>query len=189
MGTGNVIASRSPIFKRGDYVSGFLGWQEFSIVNASDIEKLNSYQNPQLSLGIFGVAGLTAYFSIVEVAKAKAGDTMVISTAAGSVGSIACQIGKLLGCKVYGICGSDLKGAYLMNDLKLDGWLNYKSEKNLQSALRTLCPKGIDVYIDHVGGKVLDAVLANIKKHARIVLSGAISSYNQKQAPPIYNYS
>jgi len=189
MGTGNVIASKSPIFKRGDFVLGFLGWQEFAIVNSTEIEKLPSYENPQLSLGVFGLPGLTAYFSVIEVGKAMAGETLVISTAAGSVGSIACQIGKLLGCRVIGICGSDSKGAYLMNELKIDGWVNYRSESNLQSALRKLCPKGIDVYIDHVGGKVLDAVLANIKKNARIVLSGAISSYNQKQAPPIYNYS
>ena len=189
MGVGIVVASRSPLFKRGDYVSGFLGWQEYANVNASEINKLPSYENPQFYLGIFGLTGLTAYFSLFEVAKAKPSDVIVVSSAAGSVGSIACQLGKMIGCKVIGICGSDIKGAYLMNDLKIDGWINYKTEKNLQSALRKMCPKGIDVYIDHVGGKVLDAVLANIKKHARIVLSGAISSYNQKQAPPIYNYS
>lgn len=189
MGVGMVLASRSPIIKRGEYVSGYFGWQEFSVVNGSELLRLPSYENPQLYLGVLGLSGLTAYFSVVNVAKAKSGDVIVVSTAAGSVGSIACQIGKLLGCQVYGIVGSDSKAEYLMNELKIDGVVNYKKEANLAQGIRKMCPKGVDVFIDHVGGKVLDAVLANIKKHARVVLSGAISSYSQRQAPAIFNYA
>ena len=157
-------------------------------IHSSELRKLPSYENPQLYLGVLGMTGLAAFFSVTEIAKAKKKETMIVSTAAGALGSIACQIGKIKGCKVIGICGSDEKCNWLVKELKIDACINYKKEKNLSSAIKKLCPEGVDIYIDNVGGNMLDAVLANISKGARIVFSGAISSYNQKKALPIYNY-
>lgn len=188
LGVGYVITSKSPAFKKGNYVSGLLGWQEFSTISASELSKLPSYENPQLYIGVLGITGLTAYFAITEIAKPQKKDIMVVSTAAGAVGSVACQIGKMKGCKVIGICGSDEKCEWLMNVVKIDGVVNYKKEKKLSYALRKLCPEGIDIFIDHVGGKILDAVLANIRKNAKIVLCGAISSYGHRRAVPVHNY-
>jgi NADPH-dependent curcumin reductase CurA len=189
MGVGIVLASRSPIIKRGEFVSGYFGWQQFANVSGSELIKLPSYENPQLYLGVLGISGLTAYFSVFNVARAKPSDVMVVSTAAGSVGALVCQMGKMVGCKVYGIVGCDEKGEYLKRELAVDGFVNYKNQKNLAGAIRKMCPKGVDVFVDHVGGPILDAVLANITKGARIIMSGAISSYSQKKAPPIFNYA
>jgi NADPH-dependent curcumin reductase CurA len=183
-----VITSKSPAFKKGNYVSGFLGWQEIATVRSSEISKLPSYENPQLYLGVLGMTGLAAFFAVTEIAKPSKKEVMIVSTAAGAVGSVACQIGKMKGCKVYGICGSDEKRDWLMNDVKIDGCINYKTEANLSQAIKKLCPEGVDIYIDNVGGAVLDAVLANIRKNARIIFCGAISSYNQKKAFPVHNY-
>lgn len=188
IGVGYVITSKSPAFKKGNYVSGFLGWQEYATVHSSNITKLPSYENPQLYLGVLGMTGLTAFFAVTEIAKPKKKEVMVVSSAAGAVGSIACQLGKLRGCKVIGICGSDEKAQWLLDQVKIDACINYKSEPSLSKALKKVCPDGIDIYIDNVGGNLLDAVLANIRKNARIVFSGAISSYNQKKALPLHNY-
>lgn len=154
----------------------------------SQLSRLPSYENPQRYLGVLGLPGLTAYFSVTEIARPQKKEVMVVSSAAGAVGSIACQIGKMKGCKVIGICGSDDKAVWLMNTVKIDGCINFKTEKNLSQALRKLCPEGVDIYIDNVGGEILDAVLANIRKNARVVLCGAISSYDHDRAPPIHNY-
>jgi NADPH-dependent curcumin reductase CurA len=188
MGVGYVISSRSPLFKKGNFVSGFLGWQEFATVNGSEISKLPSYENPQLYLGVLGLPGLTAYFAVTEVAKPSRKEVMVVSSAAGSVGSIACQIGKMKGCKVIGICGSDNKCKWLVEDLKVDAVVNYKAERHLAAAIRKTCPQGVDIFIDCVGGKVLDAVLANIRKNARLVMCGTTSAYELEEPSAIHNY-
>jgi NADPH-dependent curcumin reductase CurA len=185
---GYVIISRSPAFKKGNFVFGLLGWQEFATVHSSGLNKLPSYENPQRYLGVLGITGLTAYFGVTEIARPQKKEVMIVSSAAGAVGSIACQIGKMKGCKVIGICGSDQKADWLMNVVKIDGCINYKTEKSLSHTIRKLCPEGVDIYIDNVGGEILDAVLANIRKNARIVLCGAISSYDNDKAPPIHNY-
>ena len=134
------------------------------------------------------MTGLTAFFAVTEIAKPIKKEIMIVSSAAGAVGSVACQLGKMKGCKVIGICGSDEKVNWLLNSVKIDACINYKKEPNLSKAIRKVCPQGVDIYIDNVGGPVLDAVLANIRKNARIVFSGAISSYNQKKAFPVHNY-
>ena len=188
IGVGYVITSKSPAFKKGNYVSGFLGWQEFATVHSSELSKLPSYENPQLYLGVLGMTGLAAFFAVTEIARPLKKEVMVVSTAAGAVGSVACQIGKMKGCRVVGICGSDEKCEWLLSQVKIDVCINYKKEKNLAQALRKVCPDGVDVYIDNVGGSILDAVLANIRKNARIVFCGSISSYSQKKALPVHNY-
>mmetsp|Transcript_11980 Transcript_11980/g.12061 ORF Transcript_11980/g.12061 Transcript_11980/m.12061 type:complete len:266 (-) Transcript_11980:30-827(-) len=187
MGAGIVVFSKSPAFKRGSFVTGFLHWQEYAKVKASDIIRLPSYVNPHLHLGVLGMTGLTAYVAVNEIAKPRKKETMVVSTAAGAVGSIACQLGKIRGCRVIGLSGSDAKNRWL-TEIGVDGVINYKTVPNLTQALKNLCPEGIDIYIDLVGGDILDAVLLNIKKYARIVMCGAISSYNLKRAPPIRYY-
>lgn len=185
---GYVIISRSPAFKKGNFVFGLLGWQEFATVHASGLNKLPSYENPQRYLGVLGITGLTAYFGVTEIARPQKKEVMIVSSAAGAVGSIACQIGKMKGCRVIGICGSNQKADWLMSVVKIDGCINYKTEKNLSHTIRKLCPEGVDIYIDNVGGEILDAVLANIRRKARIVFCGAISSYDNDKAPPIHNY-
>ena len=188
MGVGYVLSSRSPLFKKGNFVSGLLGWQEYSIVNASAISKLPSYENPQLYLSVLGLPGLAAYFAVTEVAKPQKKEVMVVSSAAGSLGSIACQIGKMKGCKVIGICGSDSKCQWLKEELKLDACVNYKADKHIGAQLRKVCPEGVDIFIDCVGGRVLDAVLASIRKNARVVLCGTTSTYEAHEVFSVHNY-
>jgi len=188
IGVGIVVNSRSPAFKVNNYVSGFLGWQEFAKVNAKELTKLPSYENPQLYLGVLGITGLTAYFVITDLAKPSRRDTVLVSTAGGAVGSIACQLAKMKGCYVVGITGSHEKASWLLENQAVDTVINYKTEIDLEKAISESCPKGVDIFIDNVGDKLLDQVLLNINRHARIVLCGAISSYNLRRAQGIRNY-
>ncbi|CAG9315428.1 YFMJ_1 [Blepharisma stoltei] len=188
LGIGQVIESQSHAFKKGNYVSGLLGWQEYSKLPANHLTLLPPHENPRLFLGVLGITGLTAYFTVNELAKPKQGETMLVSTAAGAVGSLICQMGKMKGCKVIGLTGSDEKCQYLTRELGIDGAINYKKVENLSQAIKAACPDGVDVYIDNVGGEILDAALLNINKYARIVMCGAISSYNKKTAPPVHYY-
>lgn len=184
-GIGTVISSKSYI-QTGSLVSGLLGWQEFCKIKASKLFVLPPIDNPTYYLGVLGMTGLTAYLSMKELGQIKKKEVVVVSTAAGAVGSIAVQIAKANNCKVIGITGSESKVAWL-KDLKLDGVINYKTD-NIANSLKTLCPEGIDVYLDNVGGETLDAVLINCKRGARIILCGAIQSYGKKTAQPVYNY-
>jgi NADPH-dependent curcumin reductase CurA len=184
-GIGTVISSKSYI-QTGSLVSGLLGWQEFCKIKASKLIVLPPIDNPTYYLGVLGMTGLTAYVSMKDLGQIKKKEVVVVSTAAGAVGSIAVQIAKANNCKVIGITGSESKVAWL-KDLKLDGVINYKTD-NIANSLKTLCPEGIDVYLDNVGGETLDAVLINCKRGARIILCGAIQSYGKKTAQPVYNY-
>jgi len=175
-----VIESKNADFKKGDFVSGNLAWKEYQTSDgkslqkvAAGVAKLSSY------LGILGMTGLTAYLGLTEIGKPEKGETIVVSGAGGAVGTVVGQIGKLLGCTVVGITGSDEKVALLKSKFNFDEAINYKTPGDLKAAVKKACPQGVDVYFDNVGGEISDAVLANINKYARLPVCGAISLYNQ----------
>ncbi len=182
---GVVEESRNPNFQAGDSVQGFLGWQEYAISDGAGLNKLPN--NPAIPLtaylGLFGHIGLTAYFGLLDITHPKEGETLVVSAAAGAVGSIVGQIGKIKGCRVVGIAGSREKCEWIVNDLGFDAAINYKTE-NIREALKRTCPNGIDIYFENVGGETLDAVLAMINLRARISVCGMISQYNATAPVP-----
>ncbi|MEA4840862.1 MAG: NADP-dependent oxidoreductase [Bacteroidales bacterium] len=180
---GNVVAkvidSKSDLFKTGDIVLGMLPWRKDIIASEKDIRQIDTKTALAGNyLGILGMTGLTAYFGIMHIGKPKATDTVVVSGAAGAVGLVAGQIAKIQGCHVIGITGSDEKVKVLKDEFDFDGVINYKTEKDLQKAVATLCPNGVDIYFDNVGGEISDAVMSNLNFHARVVLCGQISLYN-----------
>jgi NADPH-dependent curcumin reductase CurA len=136
--------------------------------------------SPSTALGVLGIPGLTAYFGLLDIGQPKAGETVVVSGAAGAVGMTACQIAKLKGCHVIGIAGSDEKNKYLHDELGVEKTINYKTTSNMFEALKEACPNGIDVYFDNVGGGVSDAVMPLINERARVVICGQISIYNSE---------
>jgi NADPH-dependent curcumin reductase CurA len=178
-----VIESRHPDFVAGDAVLGHLQWQEIQTVNAQHVNKLDKAAPLSYYLGILGMPGLTAYFGMNEIGKPVAGETVVVSGAAGAVGIVVCQIARIKGCRVVGIAGSDDKIAYLKDVLKVDEVINYQTEKDMKAAVERTCPDGVDVYYDNVGGPISDAVFSNINKFARIILCGQISMYNNTEMP------
>ncbi|WP_288902540.1 NADP-dependent oxidoreductase [uncultured Sneathiella sp.] len=175
---GEVVASNSPDFKAGDFVSGMLGIQQYGKALAKDLTRIDPNLAPiETYLGGLGMPGLTAYFGLLDVGAVKEGDTVLVSGAAGAVGSVVGQIAKIKGARAVGIAGGAEKCAYVVDDLGFDACLDYKSEsflKDLKEPLKT----GVDVYFDNVGGEILDIALARINRHARIVICGAISQYN-----------
>jgi NADPH-dependent curcumin reductase CurA len=176
---GKVIESKHPGFRKGDIVEGMLGWQEYAVSDGTGLRKVDPNLAPvSTALGVLGMPGLTAYFGMLEIARPREGDVVVISGAAGAVGSVAGQIAKIRGCRVIGIAGSDAKINYIVGDLGFDAAFNYKSVENYYEVLREICPDGIDVYFDNVGGAISDAVLRLIRRHARIAICGQISQYN-----------
>lgn len=182
LGVGEVVASNHPGYQPGDYVSGALGVQDFFTGEPQGLHKIDPNLAPlPRYLSALGMTGMTAYFALLEVGQPKAGDTVVISGAAGAVGSIVGQIAKIKGCRVVGIAGGAEKCQYLKDELGFDGVIDYKAEDVL-AGLKRECPKGVDVYFDNVGGDILDAVLTRINFKARIVICGAISQYNNKEA-------
>lgn len=175
---GEVVESKHPDFKVGDFLSGWGGVQQYAATDAKGWFKVDPNLVPLPTyIGTLGMPGMTAYFGILEVGKIKEGETVLISGAAGAVGSIAGQIAKIKGCKVVGIAGGAEKCAYLKNELGFDGAIDYKNEE-IYAAIKRECPKGVDVYFDNVGGDILDAALANLRMHGRVPLCGAISQYN-----------
>ncbi len=179
-----VLESSIPQFKKGDFVSGNLDWKQYQVSSGKDLSKIDA-DACTLSryLGILGMTGLTAYFGLVAVAEPKEGETIVVSGAAGAVGSAVGQIGKILGCNVVGITGTDEKVHLVKSKFKFDEAINYKTNPDLNAAIRKACPDGVDIYFDNVGGEISDAVLTNINKHARISICGAISLYNDTKQP------
>lgn len=165
-------------FKVGDFVSGWGGVQEYSISDGKNYSIIKDKNNPIYRyLGALGMPGMTAYFGIINEGKIKSGDIVLVSAAAGAVGSLVGQIAKIKGCKVIGIAGGNEKCKYVKDQLGFDEVIDYKND-NIYSALKKYCPEGIDVYFDNVGGEILDAALAKLKMNARIVICGAISQYN-----------
>ena len=186
---GVVEESKNPNFQVGDNVQGMIGWQEYFITDGTNINKLPV--NPALPLtaymALFGHIGMTAYFGLLDITNPQPGETLVVSTAAGAVGSLVGQIGKIKGCRVVGIAGSDEKCKWITEELGFDAAINYKKE-NIREALKKACPNGIDVYFENVGGETLDAVLSMINLGARISVCGMISMYNAtKPVPGPYN--
>jgi len=176
---GRVVASRNPRIKVGDAVQGVGGWQDFWIAPDGAAAKLRLEGGTPLTLymGLLGMVGCTAYFGMLEIGNPQPGETVVVSAAAGAVGSIAVQLAKMRGARVIGIAGSDEKCRWLVDELGIDAAINYRREK-VRARLRELAPKGVDVYFDNTGGEILDAVLANLALNARIPLCGLISTYN-----------
>jgi NADPH-dependent curcumin reductase CurA len=177
-GAGKVIASRHPGFRVGDDVAGSFGVQEYAISDGKGVRKVDTRFAPLTAyLGVLGMPGLTAYFGLLDIGKPKPGDTVVVSGAAGAVGSVVGQIAKIKGCRAIGIAGGPDKCRHVVEDLGFDACIDYKNESVAQG-LKQHCPKGIDVYFDNVGGDILDAALARLAMHARVVICGAISQYN-----------
>lgn len=173
-----VVQSNSTQFKKGDIVIGNLKWAEYSVASEKEIRVIDPSAAPITThLGILGLTGLTAYFGLLDIGKPKEGEVVVVSGAAGAVGSAVGQIAKIKGAYVVGIAGSDEKIRYLKEELGFDEAVNYKSA-HLQEELAKACPNGVDVYFDNVGGEVTDAVFTLLNRNARIPLCGAISSYN-----------
>ena len=176
-GVGEVIESAAPGLKPGDVVTGFTGVQTLGWVDATMVRKIDlRWASARHYLSGLGMTGYTAYFGLLDVGKPQAGQTVVVSAAAGAVGSIVCQIAKRMGCRVIGIAGGAEKCAYLRDVLGLDSVINYKNT-DLSVAFEESAPSGIDLYFDNVGGETLDAVLMRINRHARIVVCGGISQY------------
>lgn len=181
---GEVLQSKSKEYKEGDIITGRLPWAKQSIVSTKSITKIDSQSAPiSYYLGILGMPGLTAYFGLMDICKPKAGETIVISGAAGAVGITVGQIAKIQGCRVIGIAGGNSKIKILKDEFGFDEVINYKTSKNIKTAIAKVCPNGVDMYYDNVGGEISDAVIANINFHARIALCGQISLYNVKEIP------
>ncbi len=184
-GVGEVIESRSEAYTPGQLLFGMTGWQEYVIADTGDraMQVLPDGVSPGLAIGILGVTGMTAYFGVIDVGQVKDGDVVVISGAAGATGSAAGQIAKIKGAKkVVGIAGGAEKCAFIVNELGFDEAIDYKND-NVAARLREACPDGIDLYFDNVGGSILNDCLANLAQRGRVVLCGAISTYNSDDPP------
>jgi len=177
-----VVATKSPSLAVGDIVFSDTGWQDYAAVPAKHLAKLPKLEPMTHLLSVYGVAGLTAYFGLLEIGKPKTGDTVVVSAAAGSVGSIVGQIAKIKGCRVVGIAGGKEKCDWLTSELGFDAAVDYK-DGALFKALKTAAPDGIDVYFDNVGGDVLEACLPQMKNYGRIACCGAVSQYDGTPSP------
>ncbi len=176
---GEVVDSKNGTYKTGDFVMGMWGWQEYEVSTGKGLQKLNPQLAPvSTALGILGMPGLTAYFGFLEICQPKSGETVVVSGAAGAVGSLVGQIAKIKGCRVIGIAGADDKVDHLVNDLGFDAAFNYKTVSNYSDKLKELCPQGIDCYFDNVGGAITDAVFPLLNLYARVSICGQISQYN-----------
>ena len=179
-----VVQSKSSTCNTGDIVHGRLCWQKYQSVHPQDLEIVDPALAPiSTAVSILGVTGLCAYFGLLQVGNIQRDETVVVSGAAGSVGSAAVQIAKLHGCKVVGIAGSEDKIKFLEEDLGVDVGLNYKTTTNMADAIKKACPNGVDVFFDNVGGDLFDAVLQNINRKARLVICGQIADYNEEDPP------
>lgn len=177
-GVGRVVASKHSGFAVGDYVSGLVGVQEYAALDGAQLIKIDPKVAPLPTfLNTLGMPGMTAYFGLLDVGQPKPGETVVVSGAAGAVGATVGQIAKIKGCRAVGIAGGAAKCRYLVDELGFDAAVDYKAGDTRKN-LRTHCPNGVDVYFDNVGGDILDLVLAVLRRHARVVICGAISQYN-----------
>jgi NADPH-dependent curcumin reductase CurA len=177
-GIGEVVESNDPKFQPGDIVSGMFGWRLYNAVKAGGLMKVSPGVPITTALGVLGIPGLTAYFGLLDIGQPQTGETVVVSGAAGAVGTTVCQIAKIKGCQVVGTAGSDEKNQYLKEQLGVDATINYKAG-DVRQSLKEACPKGIDIYFDNVGGEVSDAVLPLLRTGARIIICGQISFYNE----------
>ncbi|MBJ2174478.1 NADP-dependent oxidoreductase [Aureibaculum sp. A20] len=179
-----IIASKNKNFDVGDFVSGMLAWKTKQVSNGDGLLKVDGSKAPLSTyLGVLGMTGLTAYLGLEQIGKPKAGETLVVSGAAGAVGSVVGQIGKILGLTVIGIAGTDEKIEMLKNKFGFDAGINYNTSKDMTADIAKAAPNGVDIYFDNVGGPISDAVLFNINRFARMIICGAISVYNNKELP------
>jgi len=182
---GQVVKSMSPAFQVGDFAVGFWGWREYGVESSKSLQKLNPALAPvSLALGLLGMPGMTAYFGFLDLCNPKPGETVVVSGAAGAVGSIVGQIAKIKECRVIGIAGADEKISYIVDELGFDAAFNYKTTKDYSAKLKELCPKGIDCYFDNVGGAITDTVVPLLNTFARVSICGQISQYNLEKPEP-----
>ena len=178
---GRVVASNDPSLAVGDTVVGMTGAQDYAIVQAKSVTKVDPRLAPlPRYLGALGMPGLTAYFGLLDIGQPKEGETLVISAAAGAVGAVAGQIGRIKGCRVVGIAGGPDKCRYIVDELGFDAAIDYKNQ-DVSAELARHCPRGIDIYFDNVGGEILDIVLSMLARHARVAICGAISQYNNPE--------
>ncbi|HEY5023974.1 MAG TPA: NADP-dependent oxidoreductase [Acidimicrobiales bacterium] len=185
-GVGEVVQSNSARYSIGDLVVGLTGWQDYTIADegAASMQVVPPGIDPPIVLSVLGVTGMTAYYGMIDVGRVTEGDTVVVSGAAGATGSVAGQIARIKGAaNVVGIAGTPEKCAWIVDELGFDSAINYKTD-DVAASLRSMCPKGIDLYYDNVGGEILDTCLAQLAMRGRIVLCGAISIYNEKTRPP-----
>jgi NADPH-dependent curcumin reductase CurA len=185
-GIGQVVESRSPGFDVGDVVQGLFSWQDYVTVRPEGglpVAKVPPSVPITLPLGVLGITGFTAYFGLLDVGRPQSGQTVVVSGAAGATGSVAGQIARIKGCRVIGIAGGTEKCTWLQEEAGFDETIDYKSE-SVSKRLAALCPGGIDVFFDNVGGDVLDAALGRLGHGARVVLCGGISRYNDAEPAP-----
>ncbi|WAC02417.1 NADP-dependent oxidoreductase [Lacinutrix neustonica] len=179
-----VIASKNKNFSSGDFVTGMLLWQTKQVSTGEGLLKVDDSKAPLSAyLGVLGMTGLTAYLGLNEIGKPKAGETLVVSGAAGAVGSVVGQIGKILGLTVIGIAGTDEKVNLLKTKFGFDAGINYNTSKDISEDIAKAAPNGVDIYFDNVGGPISDAILFNINRFARLVICGAISVYNATETP------
>jgi NADPH-dependent curcumin reductase len=183
LAAGEIVASAHPGFAVGEHVTGTFGVQEFAVSDGAGVQKVDPATAPLPTyLSTLGMTGMTAWFGLFDVGALQAGETVVVSGAAGAVGSVVGQLAKIKGCRVVGIAGGPEKCAYLVDEFGFDAAIDYKAE-DVNKALREKAPDGVDVYFDNVGGAILDAALARLNRGARVVLCGAISQYNAEGRP------
>lgn len=184
---GEVIASRHPRFPVGSGVSAVMRWEDYTVLtpdtSATPVLPVPDGMPMEDALGVFGMNSLTAYFGMLRVGEPKPGETVVVSGAAGSTGSVAAQVARNIGCRVIGIAGGAAKCARLVEELGLDAAIDYKSE-NVAARLKALCPEGVNVFYDNVGGEILQAVMENVAVHARIAVCGQVAGYDSDQPAP-----
>jgi len=182
---GEVVKSNHPQFKAGDIVEDRLGWQEYAVGPGPAMRKIDPSIAPiSTANGVLGMPGMTAYFGLFEVGQPKPGETVVVSAASGAVGQVVGQLAKIAGCRAVGIAGGPKKCAFVTDTLGFDACIDYKAEKDLTAAVKAVCPNGVDVYFDNVGGVVSDAVFLNLNFWARVALCGSISQYNTTEPGP-----
>lgn len=182
---GQVVASRNESFDEGDFVTGMLGWENYSISDGAGLHRVPAGPAPlSYHLGILGMPGMTAWVGLMKIGAAREGDTVFVSAASGAVGSIVGQLAKIHGCRVTGCAGSDEKVALCENEFGYDSVFNYRESDNLPKSVAEVCPKGIDVNFENVGGEIFEAALWNMRNQGRIALCGMISNYNDDRAQP-----
>ena len=173
-----VVESKEANLRRGDLVVGYAGWQEYSVASGKVLQKIDPARAPiSTALGVLGMPGMTAYTGLLNIGRPKAGETVVVSAAAGAVGSVVGQIAKILGCRAVGIAGSQAKCSYVVNELGFDACVDHHSDR-LEQDLKAACPKGIDVYFENVGGRVFEAVIPLMNPFGRVPVCGLIAHYN-----------
>ncbi|MBW0102843.1 NADP-dependent oxidoreductase [Pseudonocardia sp. KRD291] len=185
LAAGRVVASNHPDFAVGDVVTGTFGVQEYAESDGAGVQKVHPTDEAGVPthLALLGMTGMTAYFGLFDVGALRDGETVVVSGAAGAVGSVVGQLAKIKGCRVVGIAGGPEKCAWIVDELGFDAAIDYRAE-DVRKALRTAAPDGIDVYFDNVGGEILDAALTRLRHGARVAICGAISTYNATEPPP-----